>query len=246
MEQSALDLTLYCVLAGGLITGFSKFSVGGMGLLILPVLMLAMTGPEALAILVPMYIATDLMAIAMYRRDVNWSVLIALLPPALIGVLLGTWLLGSLDTSAFTPLLGGLIICMIALGLWLDRRPTGIMRHPVAANVTGLAAGFISMIANAAGPLFSLYLLEQRLPKDAYVSTRAWGFMIINAAKLPMLWSLGLISRDSLTLSLYGLPALMLGASIGYWLLRRLQLSQFKWLIRIMASLAAIKLFAFS
>ena len=241
-----MDLTLTCVLAAGLITGFSKFSVGGMGLLILPALMIAMSGPEALAVLVPMYIATDLMAIAMYRRDISWPVLVALLPPALIGVVLGTWLLGNLDTSAFTPLLGGLILAMLALGLWLDHRPAGIMRHPVAAHVTGLAAGFISMIANAAGPLFSLYLLEQRLSKDAYVSTRAWGFMIINGAKLPLLWSLGLISRESLTLSLYGLPALMLGATIGYWLLRRLNLSQFKWLIRIMASLAAIKLFAFS
>ncbi|MCP8688424.1 sulfite exporter TauE/SafE family protein [Marinobacterium sedimentorum] len=241
-----MDLTLLCVLAAGLITGFSKFSVGGMGLLILPVLMIAVTGPEALAILVPMYVATDLMAIAMYRRDISWAVLVALLPPALIGVVLGTWLLGNLDTSVFTPMLGGLILAMIALGLWLDHRPAGIMRHPLAANITGLAAGFISMVANAAGPLFSLYLLEQRLSKDAYVSTRAWGFMIINGAKLPMLWTLGLITQDSLRLSLYGLPALILGASIGYWLLRRLKLAQFKWLIRIMASLAAIKLFAFS
>ncbi len=241
-----MDLTLLCVLAAGLVTGFSKFSVGGMGLLILPVLMIAMPAPEALAVLVPMYIATDLMAIAMYRRDISWPVLLALLPPALIGVLLGTWLLGSLDASAFTPLLGGLILSMIALGFWLDHRPTSIMRHPLAANITGLAAGFISMVANAAGPLFSLYLLEQRLSKDAYVSTRAWGFMIINGAKLPMLWTLGLITQDSLTLSIYGLPALVLGASIGYWLLRRLNIAQFKWLIRIMASLAAIKLFAFS
>ncbi|UTW11189.1 sulfite exporter TauE/SafE family protein [Marinobacterium rhizophilum] len=241
-----MDLTLLCVLAAGLVTGFSKFSVGGMGLLILPVLMIAMPGPEALAVLVPMYIATDLMAITMYRRDISWSVLMALLPPALIGVVLGTWLLGSLDASAFTPLLGGLILAMLALGFWLDHRPTSIMRHPLAANITGLAAGFISMLANAAGPLFSLYLLEQRLSKDAYVSTRAWGFMIINGAKLPMLWTLGLITQESLTLSIYGLPALVLGASIGYWLLRRLNIAQFKWLIRIMASLAAIKLFAFS
>jgi len=205
-----------------------------------------MPGPEALAVIVPMYLMTDLMAILMYRREISWKVLGALLPPAFAGVVLGGWLLSGLDASAFTPLLGVLILAMLGLGLWLDRRPTGLMRHPLAAGVTGLGAGFISMIANAAGPLFSLYLLEQRLSKEAYVSTRAWGFMLINLAKLPMLGTLGLLNQQSLMLSLKGLPALMLGAAIGYWLLRRLNLTQFKWLIRIMASLAAIKLFAFS
>ncbi|MFC6671075.1 sulfite exporter TauE/SafE family protein [Marinobacterium aestuariivivens] len=240
-----MDLALWCVLAAGLVTGFSKFSVGGMGLLILPLLMIAMPGPEALGVIVPMYIATDLMAIVMYRREIAWKVLAGLLPPALAGVVLGSWLLSELDASAFTPLLGALILGMLGLGLWLDHRPTALMRHPLAARLTGLVAGFISMIANAAGPLFSLYLLEQRLSKNAYVSTRAWGFMLINLAKLPMLASLGLISSESLQLSLWGLPALATGAAVGYWLLRRLNLAQFKWLIRIMASIAALKLFAF-
>ncbi|NVK41711.1 MAG: sulfite exporter TauE/SafE family protein [Oceanospirillaceae bacterium] len=241
-----MDLTLWCVLAAGLVTGFSKFSTGGMGMLILPLVMVAVPGPEALGVIIPMYLVTDLMAILMYRNEISWKVLAGLLPPAVGGVLLGGWLLSGLDPSAFTPLLGTLILAMLGLGLWLDRRPSGLMHHPLAANLTGLGAGFISMVSNAAGPLISLYLLEQRLSKEAYVSTRAWGFLLINVAKVPMLLSLGLLDQQILALSLKGMPALVVGAAIGYWLLRRLNLSQFKWLIRLMASLAAIKLFAFS
>ncbi|GGB96126.1 anion permease [Marinobacterium zhoushanense] len=217
-----------------------------MGLLILPLLMIALPGPEALGVLIPMYIVTDLMAVALYRHNINWKVVVELLPASLVGLLLGTWLLSGIDTRIFTPLLGGLILFILGLGLWLDHRPAELMRHPLATSLTGLAGGFISLIANAAGPLFSLYLLQQRLPKAAYISTRAWTFMLINAAKLPLVGSIGLITSDSLRLSLYGLPAMALGAAIGYWLLRRLQLAQFKWLIRFMAGIAAIKLFAFS
>ncbi|GGO88120.1 UPF0721 transmembrane protein [Marinobacterium nitratireducens] len=241
-----MDLAFWCIFAAGLVTGFSKFSVGGMGLLILPLVMVAVPGPEALGVIVPMYLITDLMAILMYRREISWKVLAALLPPAFAGVMLGGWMLSGIDPASFTPLLGAIIIAMLALGLWLDRRPSGLMRHPLAANLTGLGAGFISLVANAAGPLFSLYLLEQRLSKEAYVSTRAWGFMLINLAKLPMLMSLGLLNSQSLALSLQAVPGLLIGVTIGYWLLRRINLTQFKWVIRIMASLAAIKLFAFS
>jgi len=38
----------------------------------------------------------------------------------------------------------------------------------------------------------------------------------------------------------------MIGAGLGYWILGKLQLTHFKWLIRIMASIAAVKLMVFS
>ncbi|MCW8886928.1 MAG: sulfite exporter TauE/SafE family protein, partial [Motiliproteus sp.] len=51
MESSFLILTL-----AGLITGVSKFSVGGMGMLVLPILMIAFPGPEVLGVLIPLYL----------------------------------------------------------------------------------------------------------------------------------------------------------------------------------------------
>ncbi|OMH32186.1 sulfite exporter TauE/SafE family protein [Motiliproteus sp. MSK22-1] len=241
-----MDITLLSLLTAGLITGFSKFSVGGMGLLILPVLMIAFPGTQALGILIPIYIITDLMAIAMYRKDIAWPVLARLLPVGFVGVALGGWLLSEINTEMFTMMLGITIVLIVVLGVWLDHKPAKFMRHPTSAYITGLCAGFVSLIANAAGPLFSLFMMEQRLSKEAYVSTRAWGFLIINLAKVPVLWFLGLVNWQTTLVSLQCLPGLIVGAAIGYQLLRHLKLNQFKWLIRLMATIAAIKLFAFS
>ena len=58
------------LLAAGIITGFSTFSVGGMALLILPVIMIAIPGPEALGVIAPLYVVTDLMAISTYRKQI--------------------------------------------------------------------------------------------------------------------------------------------------------------------------------
>ena len=73
-------------------------------------------------------------------------------------------------------------------------------------------AALLPVIATAAGPLFSLFLLEQKLDKETYVSTRAWAFFIINLAKLPFYMALGLFSLESVQVSLYGLPGLAIGS----------------------------------
>jgi len=217
-----------------------------MGLLILPVVMIAFPGPQALGIIVPMYVVTDLLAITSYRKNINWPLLIRLLPLCLIGVFTGGWLLSMLSMSAFSAVLSILIIGMLLLGIVLDHTDSTFMRHPISNYVTGFIGGVVSMVSNAAGPIFSLYFMEQKLSKETYVSTRSWALMLINLAKIPALYILGLLSLESTLISFQAIPGLVIGAAIGFWILKKLKLSQFKWLIRIMASIAAVKLMIYS
>lgn len=241
METSILVLFL-----AGLITGFSKFSVGGMGLLVLPIVMIAFPGPEALGVLLPLYIITDLMAVSSYKSKIAWPVLARFLPLAFVGVLVASHFLANINADQFISFLGVTIVAMILLGLYLDMRPASFMRRPLAAYSMGFFGGVVSMIANAAGPLFSLFLLEQKLDKTTYVSTRAWAFFIINLVKLPFYIGLGLLTVNSAQTSLYAVPGLLVGSFIGYHFLKKVNPIQFKWLIRIMSTVAAFKLFLFS
>ncbi|MCO4786428.1 sulfite exporter TauE/SafE family protein [Marinomonas atlantica] len=230
----------------GVVTGFSKFSVGGMGLIILPIVMIAFPGPEALGALLPLYIITDLMAASSYRKNISWRVLARFLPLAFIGLLIGSYLLADLNADQFVTLLGVIIISMILLGLYLDARPSNFMQKPITAYLMGLAGGLVTMVANAAGPLFSLFLMEQKLSKESYISTRAWAFLIIDVIKLPMYLGLGLLTQESLTIGAYALPGLLIGAFIGYHFLKHVTPAHFKWLIRLMSCIAAMKLIFFS
>ena len=241
-----MDSATLVLLGAGLITGFSKFSVGGMGMLILPLLMITHTGPEALGIMVPMYIVTDLVVISLYSKQVNWGVLLRLLPLQLLGMIMGSWLLAGMSDSVFSWLIGSIIIGMVSLSWWLEHHDAAFMRKPAMASCVGLVTGVISMTASAAGPLMSLYMLEQKLTRTAYISTRAFFFLIIDLAKIPMLLSLGYLNMETTLTGIKALPAVAIGAFIGFWLLRSLKLTQFKWIIRGMAAVAAIKLFMFS
>lgn len=240
MESATLTL-----LAAALITGFSKFSVGGMGMLIVPVLMLAYPGPEALGILVPIYIFADVIAVLIYRTTVNWTVLIRLLPLQIFGMGVGAWLLAGMNADQFALLIGFSIVGMLLLGIWLDHNDATFMRHPSTAKSVGFIAGVISMTASAAGPILSLYMMEQRLEKESYVSTRAWLFLVIDLAKVPLLYKLGFLNAEATLLGLQSIPAMLVGGLIGYLLLRKMQFQQFKWLIRTVAAIAAVKIFLF-
>ncbi len=240
-----MDISILVLFLAGLITGFSKFSVGGMGLLILPIVMIAFPGPEALGMILPLYIMTDIMAVYSYRSKIAWHVLARFLPLAFLGVLVASHFLANIAADQFVNFLGVTILLMIALGLYLDFRPASFMQKPWVAYSMGFFGGIVTMMANAAGPIFSLFLLEQKLDKETYVSTRAWAFFIINVVKLPFYISLGLLSLETTQASLYALPGLMVGSFIGYHFLKKVNPVQFKWMIRIMSIIAAVKLFVF-
>ncbi len=240
-----MELNIVWITLAAVVTGFSKFSTGGMGMLILPLMMLAFPGPEALGVIIPLYVITDLMAVIRYRKGVHYGVLMHLLPLAMVGILLGGWLLEEVSVEQFTGMLAGLILFMLALSVWLEYRPAKWMRYPLVGQAMGLVSGVISTLANAAGPFLSLYLMEQKLDKSAYVATRAWAFMLINLAKIPVLMGIGLLNIETFQASFIGIPGLIVGAIMGAWVMQKMNLSQFRWLIRIMAVLAVVNLMVF-
>lgn len=240
-----MDLTFWILMIAGLITGFSKFSVGGMGIIILPILTIAFPGPEAVAILIPLYILTDLMAISSYRTQISWKTLWQILPVTFIGILVGTYLLTQLNSDNFSTVLGVFILLMLAVSIWLDLKEMHFMQRPFIIRSISFLTGIVATIANAGGPLVSILLLEQKLTKESYVATRAWIVMIINAMKLPMMIAIGLMNVEVAKLSLIALPPLIIGSIIGFFTLKAMNPFYLKWLIRIIAGAAAVKLLLF-
>lgn len=241
-----LELELLILTLAGLIIGISKFSVGGMGMLVLPILMILYPGTEVLGVMIPLLLWSDLAVMFCYRQQINWRIIAALAPLLLLGMALGSWLLQGLDADSFRLLTGCMILIMLGLSLWLENHQISWIRHPLATRAAGLLGGLISMTTNTAGPLLSLYLMEQPLDKRAYMSTRAWIFILVNLIKIPLVIGLGLMTWESTQTSLWGIPGLALGGLIGFWLVGRLRFEQFKWLIRGTAVVAAVKLFVFS
>lgn len=242
-----IDLTtthyIYIALAA-LLVGFSKTSVGGVGILAVLLMALAIPGKGSPGVLLPMAILADIFAVLYYRRHCQWKILLRLVPLTAIGVFFGYLLVDIIPIDIFQPVLGFIILSMLAIEVFLPKNNASI-NNPLLTGFVGIFAGIATMIANAAGPIFGVYLLRMGLNKSEFVGTRSWFFLLLNLFKIPFSISLGLITPETLKLDLMFIPAIIVGAFLGYIFLKHINMFVFKWLIRTVVILAATRLIFF-
>jgi uncharacterized membrane protein YfcA len=220
--------------------GVAKTGMPGLGILAVPLMVLAV-GDARLAAgwLLPILCCADLFAIYYWRRHAAAGKLFALAPWVLAGVCGGAFVL-TLPERNLRPLVGGIIFAMLCLYLW--RRYRSDVMPPANPLLYGVAAGFATTVANAAGPVMSLYLLSKRLPKEEFVATGAWFFFFINLIKLPIYVWQDLISHRSLWFGLAMFPAVLTGALAGRWLVSRIPPRVFESSVIVLTGLSTLLL----
>jgi len=190
-------------------------------------------------------ICGDIVAVSAYRHDASWPHLWRLFPWAAIGVVAGYFALGRVDDQQMRHLIGVILLSLVIFQYIRSRRPAAPDAKAQAsprwlAPLTGITAGFTTMVANAAGPVMVLYLLAMRLPKIVFVGTAAWYFLVINLFKTPFSASLGLINPGSLGVSLGLGPFAVLGALVGRPIVERLNQRLFELIALSLTFVAAL------
>jgi uncharacterized membrane protein YfcA len=246
---ASYDLTsIQWVLLGvsGLLIGMSKTGISGVGLMVVPILANAFGGRPSVGLLLPILIFADIFAVTWYNRHAEWKHILRLIPWAFAGILLATFIGKNLSDITFNRLLAGMVIVGIGILFWQDLRSNKIEvpKSRWFAVGLGLLGGFATMIGNAAGPVMALYLLSMRLPKNKFIGTGAWYFFIVNLSKVPLhIWSWQTISKESLMLDVMVIPAIVIGAFVGIWLVRLLPDKFYRLLIIVTTLLSAFLLF---
>jgi len=225
--------------------GFSKTGIPGISILSVGILANLMPAKVATGVVLPMLIFADVFAFFVYRKNLDWRRVGRLLPWAVLGVAAGWWLLGRINDVQTARVVGVILVAMLALTFWRRRRNADeAAAHAPAwfGPVMGLLAGLTTMIANAAGPVMTLYLLAMRLNKLEFLGTGAAFFLLINWIKVPFAMQLGIINASSLGLNLWLLPAVAAGALLGRPVVERVNQRLFENLALGFAVLAAVRL----
>ena len=226
----------------GFFIGMSKTGIPGIGIIAVPVMASILPARASVGVVLPMLIFADLFAVAYYRRHAVWSHLVRIMPWAFAGIVLGYLTMGGIDDDQFSLFIGAIVLVMLIVNWVRTGRAEDESSVPAVwwfAALVGLAAGFSTMVANAAGPIMAIYLLAMRLPKKKFVGTRAWYFLIMNWVKVPFSANLGLINTDSLRLNAACIPAIAVGAFAGVVLLRYVPQRYFTVVVRVLAAAAA-------
>ena len=233
---------------GALVAGFSKTGLPGAGILFVAIFANLMPARQATGVVLPMLICGDLFAYFVYRKNLEWRRIGRLLPWSVAGVLLGWWALGRINDGQTARAVGGAILVMLLLHFWRQRGTADAVAARAPAwfgPVMGLAAGVATMVANAAGPIMTLYLLAMRLTKLEFLGTGAAFFLVINWVKVPFAVQLGVINPGSLALNLMLLPAVIVGCLLGQVAAARLNQRMFENVVLVLTGAAALKLLVF-
>lgn len=224
---------------------------GGVGILAVPVMIVACDDAElAVGLMLPLLIAADYIGVVAWWRTWQLKPLLLMAPGAAAGIAAGgmcLWWFGELPAGeAILKLCIGLIAGGFVILRVARRRPAATPFRPGLRHGTlaGLILGISSTLAHAAGPVAVMYLLTQQLGKKRFVATSVILFWAVNQAKLVPYGLLGMINTGSLTLGLWLVPAVLLGAGLGKYLNRRLGERNFNGVIYALLALTAAGLAA--
>ncbi len=245
-----LTITQWMLLAiGAFVTGLSKGGIAGVAILGVACFANALPARASTGALLPLLIAADVIGVAIYRKHADWRYVWRLSPWVVVGVVVGALALGRVNNAQVARLIGLILVGMTGLHLWRQRTTqdpealaTWLPHSWWFAGLTGLLAGFTTMVANAAGPVMILYLLAMGLPKMTFIGTMAWFFLLLNLFKVPFSVGLGLINKSSLLLDVVLLVPMVPGALLGPHIVRYIPQRGFEQMVLVFTVLAAIRL----
>jgi len=235
-------LQIAIVLSVAVLTGMAKTGVHGAGMLSVPILAYVFGGQLSSGIMLPMLVMADVFGVWYYHRHASWQHLKILFPWAAAGVIAGTIAGSYINDHIFKIVMAATILVSVIIMLWMEKlgTPDAIPKNKSFAIGTGVASGFTSMVGNLAGSVMSVYLLSVPLPKNQFIGTTAWFFLVVNWFKVPFhVFAWHTINLNTLLLDLLTLPAIMLGAYLGIVLVRKLTDTMYRWFIISMTLIAA-------
>jgi len=232
-------------LASSLLMGLSKTGLPGASLP--SILMMTEAFPDdarlSVGAILPVILVGDVIAVTWFRRHADWPHLWRLFPWVAVGMLPGIWVLAETRGNELRPVLGWLILVLLALEV--ARQFFGwehMPRQRWFVGLLGLMAGFGTMVGNAAGPIMAIYLVSGGLRKEQFIGTAAWFFFIVNMSKLPVMVALGMVTSDTMWFGATVSPAVLVGALAGVWLLGVIPQKPFDVFALTLAGLAALRL----
>ena len=206
-----------------LLLGISKSGFGaGFGSLAVPMMALAVTVPEAAAILMPVLFVMDVLGMAAYRKDFDLPLVRQILPFGVLGIGIGALLFKILQAHVVAAIVGGFTLLFLAQRLLFPPQPGSAAPPAWLGAILATTSGFTSFIAHAGGPPINAYVIGLRLSPVKFTATMAFFFFVVNLCKwIPYAW-LGLLDTRNMSTSLVLLPLAPVGVWMGVWLARRI------------------------
>lgn len=227
--------------------GMSKAGFGaGSGIVAGPILAaFVMPADRVLGFLLPFVLVADVFALSRYRASCNLRIVMQLVPGAVLGVLLGGFVLREMPVGILSKTLGVLALSFGILQFWRNQHSEKFQAYVPKAwhgMIVGIGVGVVSTLAHVGGVLTTMFLLPQRLTNQALVGTAAVVYLIINFVKSFVYWDQNVLNMGVIKEAVLLMPALVIGIALGFHLNKKLSPAIFSKFILVVVVIAGLKL----
>jgi uncharacterized protein len=237
--------SLILIALSAFIIGLSKAGLKGIDMLNVTIMTIVFGGKASTGIVLPLLCVADILAVKYYHRHAQWPHVIKLMPWMVIGILVGVFVGKDLNEAVFRKVMATIIVLTVVIMLVMEFRKTVIVPgNKLFTAGMGLVSGFTTMLGNLAGAFSNIYFLAMRLPKNDFIGTAAWVFLLINLFKLPFqvfYWKN--ITATSLLTDLALVPFLILGFWCGLKLVARIKDDLYRQVVIVLTLIGAIFIF---
>jgi uncharacterized membrane protein YfcA len=221
--DATLLAAMVIVAVSGVIFGMTGF---GFAMISVPPLLL-LYGPETVvALTIGASMLTSVIVVLGNHRELDRRLVLTMLPGAVVGLLLGAWILELVDPTIL-KIGAGAFVSTYSVLLLRGYQPTG-MGSTRAATVAGTFSGALGTSTGLSGPPVVILFTARQLGVNAFRVTTAGYFVAINLIGMSILLAGGTVGRTELVVSAALTPAALIGTLIGNRLVRRFTAAQFR------------------
>ncbi len=225
-----------------IVIGLSKAGIKGIAVVNVTLMALAFEAKESTGIVVPLLIFGDIFAVLYYNRHAKWSYIFRFLPWIVFGIIIGVFVGNDLNESTFKIGMAIIILLSVVMMYWWDKRKSKtVPTHWLFAGTVGTMAGITTMIGNLGGAFTNIYFLAMRVPKNEFIGTAAWLFLIVNILKLPLhifVWET--ITLETFIFDLKLIPGIAIGIFLGIRMVKLIKEDFYRKMILVLTAFGAV------
>jgi uncharacterized protein len=243
---SAYSITNWIlILLAAFIIGLSKAGLKGIDMMNVTIMAIVFGGKASTGIVLLLLCVADIFAVIYYNRHAQWPHFWKLLPWMIAGILIGVFTGKDLNEALFRKVMAMIIVLTVIIMVVMEiRKSIRIPDNKLFVATTGLVSGFTTMMGNLAGAFSNIYFLAMRMPKNNFIGTAAWVFLVINLFKLPFqvfYWKN--IDLHVLKTDLVLLPALLAGFRVGVYIVAKIKDDSYRKIVIALTFAGALFIF---
>lgn len=211
-----------------MILGLGKAGFSSIGVLLVPVMSLTISPIQAVGILLPVFLLSDIVAVASWWRTFDRDLLKVMLPGAAVGAGIG-WIAAALASEDIIRIFVGMLSLLIAYLYWRRRGNQPPPREPtiIKGLFFGAASSFTSFVIHAGSAPFQMYVAPLRLNPQVFAGTAVFFFAASNLLKVVPYFFLGQFSTQNMLTAAVLVPVAIPATFFGVWLIKRIDTTRF-------------------